>query len=157
MNRDQLIEYLTGKFGDKIEPLKTGPVEPVFLIKDSSYLVEFCLAIKNDLNLQMDFLCNLAAVDTGEKFEIVYNVASVEKNIRFDFKLTMPFEGAEVDSVQEIWPAANWYEREIWELYGINVKNHGNLTRFLLPDDWNQGNPMRKNWDAPDFIRMPEL
>ena len=157
MNRDQLIEYISGKFGDKIEPLKTGPVEPVFLLKDNSFLPEFCRTIKNDLTLQIDYLCNMAAVDTGEKFEVVYNVASVEKNIRFDFKLTMPFEGAEVDSVQDIWPAANWYEREMWELYGINIKNHGNLTRFLLPDDWNQGNPMRKNWDAPDFIRMPEL
>jgi NADH:ubiquinone oxidoreductase subunit C len=157
MNRDQLIEYISGKFGDKVEPLKSGPVEPIFLLKDNSFLPEFCRAIKDDLTLQIDYLCNLAAVDTGEKFEIIYNVASVEKNIRFDFKLTMPFEGAEIASIQDIWPAANWYEREIWELYGINVINHGNLTRFLLPDDWNQGNPMRKNWDAPDFIRMPEL
>ncbi|MDH4156843.1 MAG: NADH-quinone oxidoreductase subunit C, partial [candidate division Zixibacteria bacterium] len=64
---------------------------------------------------------------------------------------------AEVASVQQIWPAANWHEREMWELYGINVKNHDNLTRFLLPDDWDQGHPLRKDWNAPDFIRMPEL
>jgi len=69
----------------------------------------------------------------------------------------MPYENAEIDSIQEFWAGANWHEREVWELFGINIRNHGNLTRFLLPDDWNQGFPMRKNWDAPDFVRMPEL
>ncbi len=110
-----------------------------------------------DDTLRIDFLCNIGAVDTGEKFEIVYNLASTERNIRFDLKLVMEYEGAEVDSIQEVWPCANWYEREMWELYGINIKNHDNLKRFLLPDDWDQGNPMLKNWDAPDFKRMPEV
>jgi len=155
MNRDELITYLTEKFKDKIELLDTGRAEPFFLIKREN-LVEFCREIKSDLKLEMDYLCNIGAVDTGERFEIVYDVASVENNIRFDFKLVMEYEGAEIDSVREIWPAANWYEREMWELYGINIKNHPNLKRFLLPDDWNQGNPMLKSWDAPDFIRMPE-
>jgi len=78
------------------------------------------------------------------------------KNLRLDFKVILPYDKAEVDTLQSVWPAIGWYEREMWELYGINVKNHGNLTRFLLPDDWDQGFPMRKNWDAPDFVRLPE-
>ena len=45
----------------------------------------------------------------------------------------------------------------MWELFGLDVRNHGNLTRFLLPDDWDQGHPMRKDWDAPDFVRLPEF
>jgi NADH:ubiquinone oxidoreductase subunit C len=45
----------------------------------------------------------------------------------------------------------------MWELYGITPRNHPDLRILLLPDDWNQGNPMRKNWTAPDFIKMPEL
>jgi len=157
MNRDELTQYLLDKFQDKIELLETGRVEPFFLIKDADYLKSFCREIKEDIKLAADFLCNIGAVDTGERFEVVYNVASIRKKHRFDFKLVMDYEGAEIDSVQEIWAGANWYEREIWELYGINVKNHGNLTRFLLPDDWDQGFPMRKDWDAPDFKRMPEV
>ncbi len=157
MDRNELTTYLTEKFPDKIEPLESGPVEPFFLLKSKNDLLDFCLAIKNDLKLEMDFLCNTAAVDTGEMFELVYSVASIRNNIRFDFKIIMPFEGAEVESVQKIWPAANWYEREIWELFGINILNHDNLTRFLLPDDWDQGHPMRKDWDAPDFERLPEF
>lgn len=157
MVRDELINYLQDKFLDKIELLESGKAEPLFLLKSKDDLVSFCRAINEDNNLTIDFLCNLSAVDTGEKFEVVYNVASVSKKLRFDFKLIMEYDGAEVASVMEIWPGANWHEREIWELYGINIKNHGNLKQFLLPDDWDQGNPMRKDWDSPDFIRMPEV
>ncbi len=157
MDRDELIRYLLDKFQDKIELLETGKVEPFFLLKNPAGLVTFCKAIKDDTCLEIDFVCNIGGVDTGERFEVVYNVASVKKRIRFDFKLRLEYQGAEIDSVQEVWPAANWHEREIWELFGINIRNHDNLKRFLLPDDWNQGHPMRKDWDAPDFKRLPEV
>ena len=85
---EELTTYLTEKFADKIEPLDTGRCEPFFLIK-SSDLLEICEEVKIDDTLRIDFLCNIGAVDTGEKFEIVYNLASTEKNIRFDLKLVM--------------------------------------------------------------------
>ncbi|MCK4460604.1 MAG: NADH-quinone oxidoreductase subunit C, partial [candidate division Zixibacteria bacterium] len=88
---------------------------------------------------------------------VVYSLSSITNNLRLDFKLVLPYDEAVVDSVKDIWTAADWHEREIWELYGIDINNHDNLKRFLLPDDWDQGFPMRKDWDAPDFVRMPEL
>jgi NADH-quinone oxidoreductase subunit C len=157
MNRDELAKYLLEKFQDKIEPLQTGKAEPFFLLKKPEDLVDFCRAVRDDTTLRMDYLCMMCGVDTGERFEVVYSLASIRNRLRFDFKFPLPYENAEIDSVQEVWAGANWFEREVWELYGINVRNHGNLTRFLLPDDWNQGHPMRKNWDAPDFKRMPEV
>ena len=157
MDRQELISYLQEKFSDKIELLETGKVEPFFLIKDKNDLTAFCKSIRDDDALSIDFLCNIAGVDTGERFEVVYNVASYRRKIRFDFKIVLEYEGAEIDSVIEVWAGANWFEREVWELFGINIKNHPNLTRFLLPDDWDQGHPLRKDWDAPDFIRMPEV
>ncbi len=157
MDRDELTKHLLEKFPEKIELLETGRAEPFFLLKNKDDLVAFCESIKTDEMLDIDYLCNIGAVDTGERFEVVYDVASIKKHIRFDFKLRFEYEGAEIESIQKVWPAANWYEREMWELYGINIRNHGNLKRFLLPDDWDQGHPMRKNWDAPDFVRMPEV
>ncbi len=156
MNRDELVKYILEKFAGKAELLETGKYDPIFLIKRED-LIEFCRAIRTDEKLSINYLNNIGAIDTGEKFEVIYSVSSVKSRIRFDFKLVMPYDGAEIDTIQEFWSGANWHEREIWELYGINIRNHGNLTRFLLPDDWNQGYPMRKNWDAPDFVRMPEL
>lgn len=156
MTKQELQDYIAAKFGDRMALLDTGRHDPMFRIK-SEDLLEVAAALRDDAGLQFDFLCNLGGVDTTEHFEVVYSVASTINKTRLDFKLSLPYENAEVASVQQIWPAANWHEREMWELYGINVKNHDNLTRFLLPDDWDQGHPLRKDWNAPDFIRMPEL
>ncbi|MDF1544646.1 MAG: NADH-quinone oxidoreductase subunit C [bacterium] len=156
MTFDELKEYLAANFADDLTLLDTGRHEPVYEVK-AEKLVTVCRRLREDETLKFDFFCNLGGVDTGERMEAVYSLASYSKKIRVDLKVILPHEKAEIDSVQEVWPAANWYERELWELYGVHVKNHGNLTRFLLPDDWDQGFPMRKDWDAPDFIRMPEL
>ncbi|UCG60458.1 MAG: NADH-quinone oxidoreductase subunit C [Candidatus Zixiibacteriota bacterium] len=156
MTRDQLKDYIGSKYASLMTPLDTGRFDPMFEVK-ADRLFEVSRALRDDENLKLDFLCNMHATDTRENFEIVYSIASITTKLRLDFKIVMPYQNAEIDSVQEVWPAANWYEREMWELFGINVKNHGNLKRFLLPDDWNQGHPMRKDWDAPDFVRMPEI
>ncbi len=155
MTREELARYVTDNFNGKFKPLDTGRYDPLFEVAAGD-LLEAARALKDDDNLKFDYLCNLGGIDTGEHFEVVYNVASVTKNLRLDFKIILPYDAAEIESVQAVWPAANWYEREVWELYGINVRNHDNLTRFLLPDDWDQGHPMRKDWDAPDFVRLPE-
>jgi len=128
----------------------------MFLIKAGD-LLTVGRALRDDPELRFDYLCNLGGVDTREKLEVVYNLASTGFNLRLDFKFQLGYDKPEIDSVIEIWPGANWYEREVWELYGINVRNHNDLRPLLLPEDWNQGHPMRKDWDAPDFIRMPEL
>jgi NADH-quinone oxidoreductase subunit C len=156
MTKDELKEYIAANLAGKMTPLDTGRYDPLFEVPATD-LLEVCLRLRDDENLRFDFFCNLAGVDAVERFEVVYSLASTTKGLRLDFKVLLPHDRPEVESVQAVWPAANWYEREIWELLGINVLNHDNLTRFLLPDDWNQGHPLRKDWDAPDFVRMPEL
>ncbi len=155
MTKDELREYVAGHFDGKLTPLDSGKYDPMYEVKAGD-LVAVAMKLRNDDNLKFDFLCNIGGVDTTEHFEAVYSVASTTKKLRLDFKVILPYDGAEVESVQEIWTGANWHEREMWELYGINVANHDNLTRFLLPDEWDQGHPMRKDWDAPDFVRFPE-
>ncbi len=155
MTRDELKRHVESHFNGKLTPLDTGRFDPMFEVRPDD-LLDVARGLRDDDELKFDFLCNIGAVDTGEHFEIVYSVASIGKSLRLDFKVTLSYDKAEIESVQEIWPAANWHEREVWELYGIDVKNHGNLKRFLLPDDWDQGHPMRKDWDAPDFVRLSE-
>jgi len=155
VTREELTAYIQQKFGDRVTLLDTGRYDPLFQVAPE-FLLEFAQAVKTDDQLKLDYLCNLGGIDTTEHFEAHYSIASLPLRLRLDFKVVLPHDNPEIESVQSVWTAANWFEREMWELYGINVKNHGNLTRFLLPDDWNQGHPMRKDWDAPDFIRMPE-
>lgn len=156
MNREQLTTQVIALLGDKFKPLESERSDPMFAVTPAD-LLEVTRKLRDDEKLRFDFLCNLGGVDTGDHLEVVYSIASITNNLRLDFKLTLTYDNPTVESIQSIWPAANWYEREMWELYGIDILNHNNLKRFLLPDDWDQGHPMRKDWDAPDFKRMPEL
>lgn len=156
MTKDELKSYIESNYSNYLTYLESGKYDLHFEFK-ADQVKEICQKLRGDEQLKFDYLCNMHGVDTGERFEMVYNLASTVYNIRIDLKTTFSYDNAEIESVQDIWPAANWYEREAWELYGFNILNHGNLKRFLLPDDWDQGHPMRKDWDAPDFIRFPEL
>ncbi len=156
MTKEELSAYVSGHFDGKLTLLESGKYDPMFEVKPED-VVAVAKALRDDDQLKFDFLCNMGGVDTGEHLEVVYSVASMTTKLRLDFKFSLPYEKPEIESIKEIWPGIGWYERELWELYGVNVKNHDNLERFLLPDDWDQGNPMLKAWDAPDFVRMPEL
>ena len=156
MTRDELKALIGSRFDNKLTLSELGKFDPLFEVKPAD-LVEVARKLRDDDQLRFDYCNNIGAVDTTESFWMVYSLSSTTFNLRMDLKVTLSHDNPEVDSVQEVWVGANWYEREAWELYGINIRNHGNLTRFLLPDEWDQGHPMRKDWDAPDFVRMPEL
>jgi len=155
MTKEELTEYITENFKGELEVVETDQPEPYFIVKPGD-LKTFSRLIHDDPSLLMTFLMNLAAVHTGERFEMVYNVCSYRHKHRLFFKIILDGANPECESVRKIWPAADWYEREAWELFGINVLNHPNLTRFLLVDDWDEGFPMRKGWTGEDFIPMPE-
>jgi len=156
MNNEELKVYIESNYGTQLTYDEAGKYDLLFVV-DVANLVTVCEKLRDDSELLFDYFCNLLGADTTENFEAIYNIASIKKKIRLDIKVILPREEPTVDSVQTIWPAANWYEREMWELYGIQINNHDNLTRFLLHDEWDEGYPMRKDWDAPDFIRFPDL
>lgn len=156
MTQQELTPYLQANFDGKLTLLDTGRAEPMFEVKLDDLLSVTC-RLRDDLQLKFDFLCNLGGVDTGQRLEVVYSIASTTKHLRMDFKVVLDSANPSINTITPVWPAANWYERELYELYGFEVKNHPDMRPLLLPEDWNQGHPMRKNWDAPDFIRMPEL
>jgi NADH-quinone oxidoreductase subunit C len=156
MTKDELKAYIAANFSGTMTLLETGRHDPMYRVQRED-LRTVALSLRDDPNLRFDYLANMGGVDTKTEFEVVYSIASITHRLRLDFKIPMPYENAFVDSLKDIWPAINWYERELWELYGIDVRNHGNLGQFLLPDGWDQGFPMRKNWDAPDFVRLPEF
>ena len=156
MTQQELTPYLQANFDGQLTLLDTGRAEPMFEVKPDD-LLSVTRRLRDDLQLKFDFLCNLGGVDTGQRLEVVYSIASTTKHLRMDFKVVLDSANPSINTITPVWPAANWYERELYELYGFEVKNHPDMRPLLLPEDWNQGHPMRKNWDAPDFIRMPEL
>jgi len=84
------------------------------------------------------------------RFEVVYHLHSVEKNQRLRVKCRLSGSAPEIDSVYSIWRAADWYEREVFDMFGIQFRNHPNLVRILMPLDW-EGYPLRKDYPVHGY------
>ncbi|HYP00927.1 MAG TPA: NADH-quinone oxidoreductase subunit C, partial [Pyrinomonadaceae bacterium] len=111
-------------------------------------VVEVCEFLKRDAETPFDYLSDLTCVHFPERadapFEVVYNLYSISANVRVRLKAqTTDMEG--VESVTGVWPAANWMEREVYDLFGVQFRNHPDLRRLLLPPDW-EGHPLRKDY-----------
>jgi NADH-quinone oxidoreductase subunit C len=110
-------------------------------------IVSVCGFLKNERKFVR--LSTVTAVDrypAEPRFEVVYHLHSVEHNERLRLKCRLPGTAPEIDSVVPVWRSANWYEREVFDLFGITFRNHPDLRRIMLPEDW-EGHPLRK--DSP--------
>jgi NADH-quinone oxidoreductase subunit C len=120
---------------------------------DPAAIVEVCNFLRDDPDAAFNYLSDLTCVHYPMRqeapLEIVYNLYSIRRNERVRLKVSIS-ETAGVDSVTSVWPTANWMEREVYDLFGVNFKNHPDLRRILLPDDW-EGHPLRKDYPL-EFI-----
>jgi len=97
---------------------------------------------------QFDRLADLTAVDWHPKeprFEVVYHLHSMTRNLRLRLKCRVSGNAAQIDSVTSIWRSADWHEREVFDLFGVAFRGHPNLRRIMLPEDW-EGHPLRKDY-----------
>ena len=81
------------------------------------------------------------------RFEVVYHLHSLERNERLRLKCRLAGDQPEIDSVVPIWRGANWYERETFDLFGIRFRNHPDMRRIMLPEEW-EGHPLRKDYSV---------
>jgi len=124
---------------------------------DPARLGEVMRFLREDPDCAFDMLMDATAVDYLEqglepRFEMVYHLYSLEKNHRLRVKAGVPEDACEVETLCGVWPAANWLEREVWDLYGIRFRGHPDLRRLLLYEEF-QGHPLRK--DYPKERRQP--
>ncbi|MCP4004109.1 MAG: NADH-quinone oxidoreductase subunit C [bacterium] len=128
-------------------------------------LQDVLLELRDGEKLRFNLLMDLTAVDYIEReprFELVYHLAAIDveprgtepcrMNQRLRVKAGVPADPCEVDSVVEIFPSADWMEREVWDMYGISFRGHPNLKRVLLYEEF-KGHPLRK--DYPKERRQP--
>jgi NADH-quinone oxidoreductase subunit C len=117
---------------------------------------EFFQFLRDDSELAFNFLMDITAVDylskKDERFEVVYHFYSLKYNHRLRVKIPVSEENCIAESITPFWKTANWYEREIWDMYGIKFRNHPNLRRILMYEEF-KGHPLRK--DYPINKRQP--
>jgi NADH-quinone oxidoreductase subunit C len=112
-------------------------------------------ALRDRSELAFTLLAELTAVDywpREPRFELVYVFVSLEHRRRLRLKVRLDGDDAHVATASDVWPAANWLEREVWDLFGIVFDGHPDPRRLLMPEDW-EGYPLRK--DYPVQIKMP--
>jgi len=115
---------------------------------DPARLVDVMRFLRDDGECQFDMLTDVTAVDyLGEepRFEMVYHLYSVPKNKRLRVKARLGEKAPEIATLCELWPSANWMEREVWDLYGIRFAGHPDLRRILLYEEF-EGHPLRKDY-----------
>ena len=118
-------------------------------------LVSTLMFLKDNPSISMESLIDITAIDypgNEKRFTIVYNLLSVSKNFRIKVK-TKTNEDNPVCSVTEVFPCANWYEREVWDLFGIRFLGHPDLRRILTDYDFD-GHPLRKDFPLTGFIQV---
>ena len=111
-------------------------------------IVEACRFLKETREFVR--LVDVTAVDLypqDPRFEIVYHLHSISRNERLRLKSLV---AGEIDSVTCVWKGANWYEREVFDLFGVTFHNHPNLTRILMPEGW-QGHPLRRDYPTHGY------
>jgi len=141
----QITSLLTKYFADSIE-FKEGLRKDTFLVlKDPSKITELLQFLKeNGFNMLID-LTAVHYPHKENKFEVVYNMLSMEPYLRILVKVPLKEDWPEIDSVSSIYKTANWYEREVYDMFGIRFKNHPNLKRILMWDEF-EGHPLRKEY-----------
>ena len=98
-------------------------------------------------------LSTVTAVDrypAEPRFEVVYHLHSIERNERVRLKCRLRGEDPAIESVTGVWRGANWYEREVFDFFGIRFRNHPDLRRIMMPDDW-EGHPLRKDYPVHGY------
>jgi NADH-quinone oxidoreductase subunit C len=109
-------------------------------------IVHVCRFLKTEQ--QFERLSTLTGVDhypLEPRFEVVYHLHSITCNLRLRLKCRLPGDHPHIDSITSVWRAANWYERETFDLFGVQFLGHPDLRRIMLPDEW-EGHPLRKDY-----------
>ncbi len=109
-------------------------------------LVEVCHFLKHERSyVRLSFLTAIDWFPVEPRFEVVYSLHSLERNHWLRLKCRLGGENPEIDSVSGVWRSAVWYEREVFDLFGIRFRQHPDLRRILMPEGW-EGHPLRKDY-----------
>ncbi len=149
MDATEIFERLRAQFSDKIVSVDAEAVDPSAVVEGDA-IVDVCKFLRDTEDLRCNVLTNQTGVDYKEDgyIEVVYHLYSYTHRHYAILKVRTPRDQGTIPSVESVWKAANWLEREIYDLLGVRFSSHSDLRRILMPEDW-VGHPLRKDFVEP--------
>ena len=127
--------------------------DEVTIYVDGANIREACVLLKDDPAGAFNFLSDVTCVDwypAEPRFEVVYHLLSIPKKERVRLKVRLNSSSPAVESLTSVWPGANYFEREVFDLFGVRFTGHPYLRRILMPEDW-EGHPLRKDYPVEGY------
>ena len=151
MTAKEIYERARELCPDGVGDLDEECMDPFFKV-DAASLKQLLLAFRDDAALKFDVLSDLTAVDLPKEdvIQVVYHLYSYGSRTQIVVKVDLDRGAPRIATVEDIWKVANWFEREVFDLFGVLFEGHSDLRRILLPEDW-VGYPLRK-----DFVEQEE-
>jgi NADH-quinone oxidoreductase subunit C len=123
------------------------------IVIDRSNIREACALLRDHPDFPFNFLSDVTCVDwtpAEPRFEVIYHLLSMPKKERVRLKVKLDGSSPVVESITSVWPGANYFEREVFDLFGVRFTGHPYLRRLLMPEDW-EGHPLRKDYPVEGY------
>ncbi|MFB3917979.1 MAG: NADH-quinone oxidoreductase subunit C [Terriglobales bacterium] len=120
---------------------------------DRAFIRDACSVLRDDAELNFNYLCDVTCVDwypSEPRFEVVYHLLSIPRRQRLRLKVRLEGGDPRMDSITSVWPSANFFEREVFDLFGVHFEGHPYLRRIMMPDNW-EGHPLRKDYPVEGY------
>ena len=158
VERHPAVRVIRALFPDSIQQIVRFRDETTIHVRRQD-LRAVCAALRDDARVQFNVLSDLTAVDMlrlreNPRFDVVVQLYSLTNRVRLRLKAGCN-DGEPVPSLVPLWNGANWLEREAYDMFGIVFEGHPNLRRMLLPDDWDEGHPLRKDYPLRGWREFP--
>ena len=146
------VARLLGWKNNAIQAVKFDRDEMTIYV-DRSDIREACVLLKEDSGCPFNFLSDVTCVDwypTEPRFEVVYHLLSIPNKERVRLKVRLNGTSPVVESLTSVWAGANYFEREVFDLFGVRFTGHPYLRRIMMPEDW-EGHPLRKDYPVEGY------
>lgn len=147
-NRHASVAALLERFPESVQRHELMPGDQFVVWLDSSESHAILAWLKNDPDHLYDMMSDVTAIDYGggQPLEVVYQMFSTVHKRALRLRCALSLDALEIDSVVDLWKAADWLEREVFDMFGITFRGHPDLRRILMPHDYAEGHPLRKDF-----------
>ncbi len=147
MDNEAIATLIKTRFPEAIVESRIFRNELTLIVK-KEYITDIARFLKDDNELDFNFLSDLCGVDRAETddiFEVVYHLYSIRKNHRVRLKVSIPSDEPHIPTVTDVWKTADWHERETFDMFGVQFDGHPDLRKILMPEEF-EGHPLRKDY-----------